>query len=591
MKLLWKLTREAGRYKGLYLISILATLGVTLVNLAAPRVLSAMTAIVENGIDEQGLLAVRSLAWILALLYLLRVAFRFMSNYLAHKAAWYLVGDLRTKTYDKLERMHLGFFHDKQTGDLMSRVVNDTRDFELLYAHIIPETITNVVTFLGVLIMLLTINWKLALITCAPIPLILLSGVIFAKRVRPYFRISQKRMGELNGKLQDNLSGIHEIQSFGRETYETGRVDEKNFDHVRAMLKALKISAVFHPSVEFVSSLGTILVVAFGGYLALYDGLRVSDIVAFLLYLSLFYVPVTGLATLLENMQQSLAGAERVVMILDAPIEIRDKPDARSLDHPQGDIRFEHVSFSYQEGVDVLSDVSFHCEPGKMLALVGPTGVGKTTVTQLISRFYEPDEGRILIDGQDIRDLTIESLRQAISPVLQDTFLFNGTISENIGYARPDATPEEIREAARAANIDQDILAMPEGYDTQVGERGVRLSGGQKQRIAIARAILRRSPIIILDEATASVDVETEQQIQKAIASVAGKRTIIAIAHRLSTIRGADQILVIEKGRITERGTHEELVALGGSYARMEQIQLDTGTLDRGTYPVSNSTH
>lgn len=573
MKLLLKLSKEAVRYRGLYVLAILATLGLTVVNLTAPRVLSSMTGIVSSGVTEGDLTTIRRLTLILCALYALRILFRFMSNYLAHKAAWYLVGDLRTKTYDKLERMHLGYFHDKQTGDLMSRVVNDTRDFELLYAHMIPETITNIVTFAGVLIVLLTINWKLALITCAPIPLILVSGVIFAKKVRPFFRISQSKMGELNGKLQDNLSGVHEIQSFGREEYETGRVDEKNFDHVRAMLQALKVSAVFHPTVEFVSSLGTVLVVAFGGYLAYREGLSVEDIVSFLLYLNLFYVPVTGLATLLENMQQSLAGAERVISILEAPQEITDKPGAKELTDVQGDIVFEHVSFEYEEGSPVLEDVSFHCEPGKMLALVGPTGVGKTTLTQLISRFYEPNSGRILVDGTDISQVTMDSLRKNIAPVLQDTFLFNGTVAENIGYARPDATQDGIIAAAKAANIHNDIMQMPEGYDTPVGERGMRLSGGQKQRLAIARAILRKAPIIILDEATASVDVETEQQIQKAIAGIAGRRTIVAIAHRLSTIRNADRILVIENGKVTESGTHDELVRLGGSYARMNEIQ------------------
>lgn len=572
---LLRLSREAVRYRMLYFVAILSTLALTVVNLAAPKILSAMTGIVETGVSVSGLHRIGIFTVILIVLYLLRILFRYLSNFLAHKAAWYLVGDLRTRTYDKLEHMHLGYFHDKQTGDLMSRIVNDTRDFELLYAHMIPETITNIVTFSGVLIVLLTINWKLALITCAPIPLIFASGIIFSKKVKPYFRISQKKMGELNGKLQDNLSGIHEIQSFGREEYETERVNERNFEHIRAMLKALKISAVFHPSVEFISSLGTILVVAFGGYLAFREGLSVADIVAFLLYLGLFYGPVSGLANLLENMQQSMAGAERVLDILDAPAEIQDIIGAESLGRIKDEIVFDHVSFSYGEDTPVLKDVSFVCRPGQMLALVGPTGVGKTTLAQLISRFYEPSDGRILIDGHDIRRVTVESLRKNISPVLQDTFLFNGTIAENIGYAVPDASMEDIEAAAKAANIHSDIMEMPDGYYTKVGERGIRLSGGQKQRIAIARAILRKSPIVILDEATASVDVETEQQIQSAITGISGSCTIIAIAHRLSTIRNADQILVIENGRITEQGTHTELVSLGGSYARMNRIQIN----------------
>ncbi|MBQ3528589.1 MAG: ABC transporter ATP-binding protein [Clostridia bacterium] len=573
MKTLWKLTKEAARYKGLYVLAILSTLLLTVINLTAPKILSSMTGVVGKGIDNEALSLIISLAVWLLVLYLLRILFRFLSNYLTHKAAWHLVGDLRNRLYNKLQSLDLGFFHDKQTGDLMSRVINDTRDFELLYAHMIPEMITNAVTFVGVLVILLTVNWKLALITCCPIPLILFSGVIFAKIVRPYFNASQKSMGELNAQLQDSLSGLHEIQSFGQERYESERVRQKNFDQVRAMLRALRASAVFHPSVEFLSSAGTVLVVFFGGFLAFRGQLSVEDIVAFVLYLSLFYAPVSGLANLLENLQQSLAGAERVTLILDTPSAIENAEDAQDIGKVSGAVTFENVSFHYSNKVPVLKNVSFSCKPGMMVAFVGATGAGKTTATQLISRFYDPVEGRILVDGKDIKGVTLESLRRNISPVLQDTFLFNGTISENIGYAKPDATQEEIEAAAIAANIHEDILSMPDQYETKVGERGLRLSGGQKQRIAIARAILRKSPIIVLDEATASVDVQTEKQIQKAIKNLTGDQTIIAIAHRLSTIRDADLILVLREGKIVERGTHKELLELGGQYYEMHKAQ------------------
>lgn len=576
MKMLWKLTKEATRYKMLYVIAILSTLSLTAINLTAPKVLSTMTSVVEKGLEKSSFSAIIKLTVILLGLYLLRILFRFLSNYLAHKAAWHLVGDLRDRMYNKLQHLDLSFFHDKQTGDLMSRVVNDTRDFELLYAHMIPDIITNLVTFLGVLIILLSINFKLALITCFPIPFILLSGVVFAKKVQPFFKESQKCMGELNAQLQDNLSGLHEIQSFGQEEYERGRVNEKNTRQVSAMLRALRASAAFHPSVEFLSSIGTVLVVFFGGYLSMHNQITIADIVAFVLYLSLFYGPVSGLANLLESLQQALAGAERVALVLDTPSAIQNAPDAVDIGDIEGAISFENVDFHYSNKIPVLKNISFEAKPGMMVALVGPTGVGKTTLTQLLGRFYDPINGKILIDGKNIKDVTLESLRQNISPVLQDTFLFNGTIAENIGYARPDATYEEIKEAAKAANIHEDILHMPEQYETKVGERGLRLSGGQKQRVAIARAILRKSPIIILDEATASVDVQTEKQIQKAINNIAGKRTIIAIAHRLSTIREADLILVIHEGEIVERGTHQELLDKKGFYYKMQLAQEET---------------
>ncbi|MCL2855121.1 MAG: ABC transporter ATP-binding protein/permease [Defluviitaleaceae bacterium] len=576
MKVLLRIAKEAKKYRVMLIIAMLSTLSVTAVNLTAPMLLRNMIGIVSGGITEQGLGEIGTIALMLLGLYGLRIIFRFMSSYLSHVAAWNLVHEIRQKVYNTIQSFSMRFFHNKQTGELMTRVVADTDQFELMYAHIIPDMITNLFTLIGVTTILFLINPQLALLTAIPVPFILLSGWIFNKKVRPKFRLLQKTRGEMNAQLQDNLSGIKEIQAFGQQERASGNFRDKNWHYITTMLKALKVSAFFHPTVEFTAALGTVIVAGFGGWLAFHHGLPVEDIVVFWLYLALFFNPIMGLANLLESANQALAGAERVIEILDEPENVVNKENAVDIGVAQGGITFEKLDFSYIDGVPILKDISFEIKPGMMVAFVGATGVGKSTMTQLISRFYDPTAGRITLDGHDLKDITMHSLRKNVSVVLQDTFLFNGTIAYNIALSSPDATMEEIEAAAKIARIHNDIMAMPEGYNTQVGERGLRLSGGQKQRMAIARAVLCKAPVLILDEATASVDVETEMQIQQAIGEIAGTRTIIAIAHRLSTIRNADVIHVFEEGRITASGNHAQLMAQDGLYRRMCNVQEAT---------------
>jgi ATP-binding cassette subfamily B protein/subfamily B ATP-binding cassette protein MsbA len=481
---------------------------------------------------------------------------------------------MRVLVYDHLQKLSLRFYHDKQTGQLMSRTINDTATFELLIAHAVPDLVTNILIIVGVTFILFSMNGTLALLTLIPIPFLVVSGWIFTKKILPNFREAQSTLADLNATLQDNISGMKEIQVFNQQPREKNKIHKKAHSYASAILHALKLSAVFHPTVEAVSSLGTIIVVGFGGWLALNNRLGVSEIVGFLLYLNLFYQPISTLARVMEDLQQAVAGSERVFEVLDTDPDIQDGKDAVELKSSKGEVTFDKVSFHYLKASPVLKDVSFTAKPGEMIALVGPTGVGKTTIISLMARFYDPVSGRILLDGQDLKKISLASIRNQISIVLQDIFLFNGSIADNIAYGSKSASMEDIVTAAKIARAHDFISDLPEGYNTVIGERGVKLSGGQKQRLSIARAVLRDTPILILDEATAAVDVETEAKIQQAIQELAGSRTIFVIAHRLSTVKRADNILVLKEGNIVESGTHEELLKAEGLYKQLCDVQF-----------------
>lgn len=510
--------------------------------------------------------------------YTARGLLQFLRSYMAHIAGWGVVAEARKKVYEHLQRLSLRYYEDKQTGQLMSRVVNDSDKFELLIAHAVPDVIVNVMTLIGVTVVLMTMSVPLALLSMAPIPLVLIALRLFAKYVRPAFRKRQKELGELNAILNDNLSGIREIKAFTREATELERIWQR-IDHYRdSLLHALKLMAIFDPFIQFSSALGTIVVIYFGGLMAVNGTLGVGDLVAFFLYLELFYQPLHRLSGAWEQIQESLASAERVAEILDEEPEVQTPRQPVGVPSvANGELRFENAGFSYLPSHPVLRDINLHVPAKSTVALVGPTGVGKTTLASLVPRFYDVTSGAVYLDGQNLADIPLDSLRRQISMVLQDVFLFHGTVRSNILFGREDASEEEVLAAAKTANAHDFIMDLPEGYDTLIGERGVKLSGGQKQRLSIARAVLKNAPILILDEATSAVDAETETLIQQALERLMVGRTTLIIAHRLSTIRNADQIVVLEEGAIAELGTHSELIDRQGPYWRLCQIQQAAG--------------
>ncbi len=495
-------------------------------------------------------------------------------GYITSELGQRLIYDMRNQLYGHIQRFPLSYFENNKTGDIMSRVMNDVNSLEQAIVGPVVTFITDMFKFGWIVYFCVKLDWQLTSIALCVCPFISLCTYNFGKRIRKVFRLLRDTTADLNSLLQDNISGIRVIAGFAKEDAEMERFRQNNHKNYALYVRILKLVSTLRPVVDLITEIGAVAVICLGGYKVLQGQLSAGTFVIFFPYLQMMYGPITGLTRFYNQVQRAIASTERVFEILDTPCELKDAPNAIDLPPVQGTVEFKHVHFAYNREAEVLANISIHARPGQMIAFVGPSGSGKTTLTKLIPRFYDPTQGEILIDGYNVKDVKLHSLRKQMAMVLQESFLFNDTVRANIAYARAGASLGEIEAAARAANAHGFIAELPKGYDSVIGERGVKLSGGQKQRIAIARAILANPRILILDEATSSVDTETEQLIQHAIYRLIKDRTTFVIAHRLSTILHADLIVVMENGRIVETGLHHELLARGGLYSKLFELQF-----------------
>jgi ATP-binding cassette subfamily B protein/subfamily B ATP-binding cassette protein MsbA len=485
-----------------------------------------------------------------------------------------VLADLRAKIMKHIQRLSLQYLEGSEAGDLMSRLVNDVDTINSFFSQGISQMIGATFSLIGIVIAMFSVDWRLALATLAIVPVMLLTTGRFSKMARQAFRRTRSTIGDVSADLQEELGGVKVAQAFNRTEENVSRFTERNAANRDANVQANAVTSAFAPAMDVLSTIDTAIVAGFGGYLAINGALTVGVVVAFLQYVQNFFRPINTVAQLWTVAQSAFAAAERVFDLLDMEPEITDAPDAIEQPEIAGKVVFENVTFGYDSDLDVLRNVNLEVEPGKMIAIVGPTGAGKSTMISLLPRFYDVDEGKLSIDGYDVRRVTQQSLRSQMGMVLQEPFLFSGTVMNNIRYGRLGATDEEVIGAAKAANAHEFIMRMPEGYATDVGERGNLLSLGQRQLISIARAILANPRILILDEATASVDTRTESLIQEALDHLLKGRTSFVIAHRLSTIRNADQVLVLNHGEVVERGTHNDLLQQGGLYTDLYNRQF-----------------
>ena len=510
----------------------------------------------------------------IVVVFLLRGIFYYGQSYLVSYIGEKVIIDVREVMFRKFQRMPMAYFDRHQTGETMSFITNDVQSIQSALVEQLIEMVTEGSILIGSIVFMFILDWKLSLLTLIVIPLVGQAMKIFGRKLKRNGTVIQERLADITSLLQESISSIRVVKSFVREDYEINRFCRQNDLNFQAVMKNVQLTSLLTPSVEFLAAISVTLIIWFGGYQVVNGVMTAGALVAFLTYAVNLANPVKRLSRVYGNMQRAMAAVDRVFDVIDLKETITDKPKAKILPETTGHVEFDHVSFGYKAGQFALRNVSLEARPGEMIAFVGPSGAGKSTIANLIPRFYEVTEGAIKVDGMDIRDVTVASLRDQIGIVPQETMLFSTTVRENIRYGRLDATNQEVETAAKAANADGFIHELPQGYDTRIGERGLNLSGGQRQRIAIARAILKNPRILILDEATSALDTESEKIVQAALDHLMVGRTSFVIAHRLSTIFEANHIYVIDAGQVVEHGTHEALLKAGGLYSHLYQIQF-----------------
>lgn len=555
-----------------FALSLAAMFVVSVGNLI-PTIIGGRVVIDQILVDRN----VSRLHWVVIILigvHLVKSIAIMVAEWLSHEIAEHIIFDMRTQIYTHLQKLSYRFHKDNSTGELMSRVVNDIDALRDMLAHSPNMIVVNLMTFLGIGIFLFGENWQLALVAIVPVPFIGLIMVRFGLKLRRIYDDVRAKLGDVNSRLQDNLSGIFEIQSFAREPYEALRFTGQCSDYRASIIRGIRLWMRVSPTVQFALGASWTVILWYGSWQIINGqaGMTIGDLFIFLGFLWRLFIPIEMVSHEIERLQKALAAGDRMVNLLNVAPEIQERSQAVNREI-RGEIVFDNVSFKYTNE-DVLQEINLKIRAGETIALVGPSGVGKTTLVGLVPRFYDVGGGRVYIDGVDVCSWKLNSLRSQIGLVPQETFLFNGTIHENIAYGKLEATQAEVERAAIAANIYDFILSLPEAFDTRVGERGLRLSGGQKQRVSIARAVLKDPPILILDEATSSVDTESEHLIQQSLTGLLHGRTTLIIAHRLATIKSADRIIVLENSRILESGTHVELIARKGLYSRLYNSQF-----------------